>query len=150
MFLPFKFSRHRNNTSFYHSGEQVIYWHIDWIFVNADNLKIPDAKIRETEKLSAVISKFLDLPVTDPLSEKLQYYKSVGVPGLKFYLKAEQKAGKKFFEVDPSLTVGECLKKKIIIEYPTIHIVLKDHDCGYDVIDSGKLICYSLMAWLGV
>lgn len=108
------------------------------MFGNADNLKLTDKEVPEIATISSVLTKYLSKQDDDCLQEKLQYYQAVGIPGVKVFLKAEQKKGKKFYELDPSLTLRECLEKKLIIEYPTIHVVLKDHSCGYDIIDSGE------------
>nr|CAI5870461.1 unnamed protein product [Callosobruchus analis] len=135
-FLPFKFQRRRQNSTRIKGTE--IHWHIDWIFVNADNLKIEDRSVPETEKIGMAVGKHLQQNnnSSDQLSERLQYYRAVGVPGVKLFLKAEQKAGKKFFELDPDDNFTVALARKLIIEYPTIHVVLKDHACSYIVIDS--------------
>nr|CAH7762000.1 unnamed protein product [Callosobruchus chinensis] len=134
-FLPFKFQRRRENSTKIKGFE--IHWHIDWIFVNADNLKIADC-VPEGEKIGRAVGKHLQQNnnSSDKLSEILKYYRAVGIPGMKLFLKAEQKAGKKFFELDPDDDFRTALARKLIIEYPTIHVVLKDHACSYDVIDS--------------
>lgn len=135
-FLPQKFARHRNNTTQLHFKTNIIYWHIEWIFVNADNLKLSIAKVPETEKLGSILIKNCFKSDVPDLQEKLQYYRSADLSGLKLFLKAEQKPGKKFYELDCNITLKECLAKKLVIEYPTIHVLLKDHGCAYDVIDS--------------
>ncbi|XP_060525456.1 box C/D snoRNA protein 1 [Cylas formicarius] len=135
-FLPDKFARHRVNSSHVHFKSNIIYWHIEWVFVNSNVQKIYDQKISENEKLGTVLSKHLIKQEVPELQEKLQYYQSAGISGLKLFLKAEQKSGKKFYELDPTMTIKEGLRKKIIIEYPTIHVVFKDHSYGYCVIDS--------------
>ncbi|KAG5884407.1 hypothetical protein JTB14_007005 [Gonioctena quinquepunctata] len=132
-FLPFKFARRKNNTTCLFKN--IIYWRIEWIFVDADKLKVFDAQVCETEKLSAIMSKYLDRE-DEFLSEKLQYYRSVGLPGVQMLLKAEQKGVNKFYELDPTVPLKENLEKKLIIEHPTINVVLKDRECGYHVIDS--------------
>ncbi|CAH1984208.1 unnamed protein product [Acanthoscelides obtectus] len=135
-FLPFKFQRHKENTTRIKGTE--IQWHVDWIFVNADNLKVADKCVPETEKLGLAVGKHLQQNnnASEGKNETLQYYSAVGVPGVRLLLKAEQKAGKKFFELDPDDSLKKALAKKLIIEYPTIHVVLKDHVCSYNIIDS--------------
>ncbi|XP_056633513.1 box C/D snoRNA protein 1 [Diorhabda sublineata] len=135
-FLPSQFTRRKNNTTNFQSATAQIFWHIEWIFVNADNLRLYDENVPETQKLGGILQKYF-MPDNDKLlAEKLQYYQAVGIPGVKLFLKAEQRTIKKFYELDSSMTLKESLANKLIIEYPTIHVVLKDHGCGYDVIDS--------------
>ncbi|XP_057663645.1 box C/D snoRNA protein 1 [Diorhabda carinulata] len=135
-FLPSQFTRRKNNTTNFQSATAQIFWHVEWIFVNADNLRLYDENVPETQKLGGILQKYF-MPDNDKLlAEKLQYYQAVGIPGVKLFLKAEQRTIKKFYELDSSMTLKESLANKLIIEYPTIHVVFKDHGCGYDVIDS--------------
>lgn len=136
-FLPYKFERHRKNTTQANFKTNIISWHIEWVFVNADNLSLSTARVLETEKLGSVVNQFLVKQEDPVLQEKLQYYQAADVSGLKLLLKAEQKSGKKFFELDYTLSIKENLVNRLIIEYPTIHVVLKEHAAGYDIIDSG-------------
>ncbi|XP_019869971.2 box C/D snoRNA protein 1 [Aethina tumida] len=134
-YLPNEFGRHRKNTTRLDFKTKKIHWHVDWVFVNADNLKISET-VPEDQKLSLVLQKYLVKQDDEALQEKLQYYQAVDLPGIHLYLKAEQKAGKKFYELDASDTLTECLRRKLVIEYPTIHVVLKGHESLYNVIDT--------------
>ncbi|KAF2894344.1 hypothetical protein ILUMI_11822 [Ignelater luminosus] len=135
-FLPRNFARHKRNTTYLNFKSNVVFWHIDWIFVNADNLKLSDDNVPETAKLSNLLHKYMVLQEDKTVQQKLQYYQAVDLPGIKLYLKAEEKAGCKFYELDPLRNLKDNLKNKIIIEYPIIHIVLKEHSSSYDILDS--------------
>ncbi|KAF5302696.1 hypothetical protein FQR65_LT08438 [Abscondita terminalis] len=135
-FLPRNFARHKQNTTRLHFATNIVYWHIDWIFPNAENFKITDDAVSETERLSNLVSKYLVAQDDLALQEKLQYYQAVNLPGIRLFLKAEQKSGNKFYELDPLESLKDNLRKKVIIEYPTIHVVLKEHSHVYDVLDS--------------
>lgn len=137
-YLPYKFERHRINTTYYKFKENVIYWHIEWIFFNAAGLKLFDERISENEKISSILSKYFNVKKEDPLYERLQFYQAAGLYGTKVFQKAEQKRGKKFFEVDMNTTIKETLHNKIVIEYPIFYVVLKDHESAFDIIDSGN------------
>lgn len=128
-----------NTTCFKFKGN-IIYWHIEWVFFNANCLKLYDERISENEKISTVLSKHFDIEKEDPLYEKLQFYEAAGLLGAKVFQKAEQKRGNKYFEVDINTTLKENLHKKIVIEYPIFYVVLKDHESSFDVIDSGNLL----------
>lgn len=116
----------------------MIEWHIDWIFVNSENFKISEEKVKENLRLSKILDKYLNKQEDEALQEKLQYYQAADLSGIRILLKAELKSGKKFYELDSTYTLRECLKSRIIIEYPTIHLVLKDQASFYDIVDSGK------------
>lgn len=136
--LPYKFLRRKINSTCYKAKCNTIYWHIEWKFVNADDLILSDQRIPETEQLATVVSKYFNNQEDKVLSEKLQYYEAAGLADTKLLLKAEQKGGNKFYELDPSLTIKECLANKLIVEFPVIYVVLEDQAFGYDVIDSGN------------
>lgn len=116
-----------------------MHWHVEWIFFNAENIKICDKRIPENQKLSTVLAKYFELQNEDSLYEKLQFYQAAGLNGVKVFLKAEEKRSNKFYQVDLNSCIKEVLFNKIIIEYPTFHVVLKDHEHSHVVIDSGDI-----------
>lgn len=107
------------------------------MFTNAENLKLVDAKVSESSKLSNLLGKYLVKQDDKVLQDRLQYYQAAALPGIKLLLKAEQKAGIKYFELDLLASLKDNLKNRTIIEFPTIYVVLKEHAGIYDVIDSG-------------
>lgn len=137
-YLPYQFERHRVNTTYFRFKDNVIYWHIEWIFFNANCSKLYDKRVSENEKISCVLSKYFDIQKEDPLYENLQFYQSAGLYGVKVFQKAEQKRGNKFFEVDMNTTIKETLNNKVVIEYPIFYVVLKGHGSSFDIIDSGN------------
>ncbi|CAH1380955.1 unnamed protein product [Tenebrio molitor] len=140
-FLPKTFVRHKNNSTYFNIEKELIEWHVEWIFVNSENFKISENNVPENVRLSLLLDKYLSKQEEVELQEKLQYYQSADLPGIKILLQAEQKSGKKFYELDPTFTLKDCLKNKIIIEYPVIHLVLKDHGNCYDIVDSDDEDC---------
>ncbi|KAK5650924.1 hypothetical protein RI129_001953 [Pyrocoelia pectoralis] len=136
-FLPRDFVRHKRNTTRLHFASDIIYWHIDWIFPNADNLKLSDDNVPETDRLSSLLHRYLN-DENKVIREKLQFYIAVDLPGIKLLLKAEQKPGHKYYELDPFENLRDNLRNKIIIEYPTVYVVLKEHLHLYDVIESDE------------
>ncbi|XP_063906184.1 box C/D snoRNA protein 1-like [Zophobas morio] len=135
-FLPRTFARHKNNSSMFNTGTKIIEWHVDWVFVNSENFKVSEERVPENGRISSILSKYLAKQESEEMQEKLQYYQAADLPGIRILLKAEQKSGKKFYEIDPTYTLKDCLRNKIIIEYPTIHLVLKDQALFYDIVDS--------------
>ncbi|XP_017782423.1 PREDICTED: box C/D snoRNA protein 1 [Nicrophorus vespilloides] len=133
-FLPPSFERRKVNSTKLKGC--VINWHLDWVFVNADNLKFSDEAVPETEKLSSVLDKYLNEQEDKVLQERMQFYQASGLPALRILLKAEQKKGKKYYELDPEDSIRDNLRGKMIIEYPIIHVMMRDHAIGLDVIDS--------------
>lgn len=121
-------------------SSKIIFWHIEWIFPNAKNLRLIDRKVPETEKLGRILNKYFIKQEDSVLQENLQFYQSANLSGIRLFLKAEEQPGKKFYEIDSSASIKENLKGKVIIEYPTIYVVLKHHANSYEIIDSGRFI----------
>ncbi|CAK9812859.1 Box C/D snoRNA protein 1 [Anthophora quadrimaculata] len=148
-FMPQHFSRHKNNTTFLNWKSNELYWRIEWIFPQAEYTKWVTEKALETTRLSALMEEILDpvkslenkndieeLNLRMCLNDRLQFYQAAGLPGVKVLLKAEKiaKSDLKFYELDITLTLMENLENKIIIEFPVIYIVLKDHSYMYEII----------------
>lgn len=131
--MPPCFVKRKQNKTFLHFKTNTIYWQIECIFVNADNLRIINQKVAETDKLCTVLNKCFTTH-----EEKLQYYKASDITGIRIFLKAEQCAGNKFFEVDVADSVKENLRGKIIVEYPTFYVVLKEHADIFNTVDAGS------------
>lgn len=99
-----------------------------------------DKKVPETEKLCSILHKYFVKQEDAVVQEKLQYYQACDVTGIKIFLKAEECAGNKYYELDPVETLKESFKNKTVIEYPTLYIVLKEHATMFTLIDEGKIL----------
>nr|XP_033327640.1 box C/D snoRNA protein 1 [Megalopta genalis] len=150
-FMPQHFSRHKNNTTYLNWKTNELYWRIEWIFAQADHTKVVTGRALENTKLSKIIEDILDpmksfedtndiaeLNLRKCLTDRLQFYQAVGLPGLKVLLKAERviKSDSKFHELDVTLSLQKNLENKTIIEFPTIYVILKDHSDIYEIIDT--------------
>lgn len=132
--LPQSFTRHKANTTKFDVKRQIIDWHVDWVFVNSEHYQISEETVPENIPLGAVLDKYLNPEQNSNKYENLQYYQAAGIPNIKLLLKAEQRSKGRFFEIDFKDTLKDALRNKTIVEYPTIHLVFKDH--SYDIIDS--------------
>ncbi|CAK9810384.1 Box C/D snoRNA protein 1 [Anthophora plagiata] len=152
-FMPQHFSRHKNNTTFLNWKSNELYWRVEWIFPQAEYTKWVTEKALESTRLSSLIEEILDpvkslenkndieeLNLRMSLNDRLQFYQAAGLPGVKVLLKAEKiaKSDLKFYELDVTLTLMENLENKIIIEFPVIYIILKDHSYMYEIITTDE------------
>ena len=150
-FMPQHFSRHKCNTTYLNWKTNELYWRIEWIFPQAEHTKWFTERASETSRLSNLAEQILDplsslenkndieeLNLRMILNDRLQFYRATGLSGIKFLLKAERvvKSDSKFYELDVTLALKENLEKKIIIEFPTIYVILKDHSGMYEIIDT--------------
>ncbi|KOC65985.1 Box C/D snoRNA protein 1 [Habropoda laboriosa] len=150
-FMPQHFSRHKSNTTFLNWKSNELYWRIEWIFPQAECTKWVTERSLESTRLSLLIEEILDpvkslenknnieeLNLRMSLNDRLQFYQAAGLSGVKVLLKAEKiaKSDLKFYELDITLTLMENLENKVIIEFPVIYIVLKDHSYMYEIINT--------------
>ncbi|XP_057325794.1 box C/D snoRNA protein 1 [Microplitis mediator] len=150
-FLPHSFSRHKENTSYYNWKSKELFWKIDWIFPQAENIKWSTKKALDTTRLSELIENVLD-PLNTPadtedcdesatrqiLSDKLQFYRAAGLSGVEILLKAEKikKSNSRFYKLDLTSSLRDNLSNKTIIEFPTLYVIFKDHVDMYEIVDS--------------
>ncbi|XP_012269747.2 box C/D snoRNA protein 1 [Athalia rosae] len=153
-FLPQNFTRHKENTTYYKWKTRELFWRVEWIFPQAENMKHIETRVLESERLSTLLERVLD-----PLAEKdvsndtievmnlkimhrdrLQYYRAAGLNNIKILLKAEKvkKCDSRFHELDFTETLQENLQKKTIIEFPVLYVILKDHMDMYEVLDTDE------------
>lgn len=144
--LPIVFQKRKKNTTTFDNESQTLFWHVDWVFPLAENLVLPDDKINENEKISSSSTKFFVKQEDKVLQDKLQFYQSTGQSNVIYLLKAERKGNNKFYELDPDQTLRQCLKNKVIIEYPEIYIVMNHHKDCFEIL-SGTIIntCFKCM-----
>lgn len=139
-FMLEHFTRRKSNKTYFDTKQNIVFWRIEWIFPNAENLRIIDVKVNENEELSKLVNRFIDPESQEEFVGKssLEYYQSRGVNGLKILLKAEgvKKSQKRFYELDLKKSLKENLSDRTIVEFPIIFIVFNELADSYDVIDS--------------
>ncbi|XP_032675875.1 box C/D snoRNA protein 1 isoform X2 [Odontomachus brunneus] len=155
LFMPQNFSRRKTNSTYLNWKTNELFWRIEWIFPQADNIKWIMKKTLETTKLSTLVNQVLDpvsslkgnvditelnVKLSKTLADKLKFYKAAGLNNLKVLLKAEKvkKSSYRFYELDFALTLEENLKNKTIIEFPTLYVIMKNHSDMYEVIDTDE------------
>lgn len=136
-FLLPNFDKHKANKTYYDWASKVIYWCVEWRFINADNRIIMDERCCESHTMTELCGKYLD-PTSSFTS--LASYRSAGLDNIVLLLKAEgiRKSQNRFYPMDLSKTLQENLQGKTLIEYPVVYAVLKLNVQQYDVINDGK------------
>ncbi|GAB1859554.1 Zinc finger HIT domain-containing protein 6 [Camponotus japonicus] len=152
LFMPQIFNRHKENTTFLNWKTNELFWRIEWIFPQAQNIKWIMKRTLDNTRLSTLVEQVLDpvsledesdiekLNIQLALADKLQFYRAAGLTSIKVLLKAEKvkKAHSKFYELDLTLTLQENLENKTIVEFPTLYVIMKDHSNMYEIIDTDE------------
>lgn len=136
-FLLPNFDKHKVNKTYYDWTSKVIYWCIEWRFINADSKIIIDERCCETDAMTQLIAHYFDYASS---ISSLACYRSKGLNGVALLLKAEgvRKNQNRYFAMDLSKTLQENLKGKTIVEYPVINVIFDTDIQKYDVINNGK------------
>lgn len=136
-FLLPNFDKHKSNTTYYDWASKVIFWCIEWRFINAQNKIIIDERCCESKLMTELIAKYFDY--SNSISS-LACYRSKGIEHIALLLKAEgiRKCQNRFFAIDTSKTLQENLRGKNIVEYPVIYVIFDSDIPTYDIINSGE------------
>lgn len=136
-FLLPNFDKHKTNTTYYDWTSKVIYWCIEWRFINAHNKIIIDERCCESNLMTELIGKYFDY---SNLISSLACYRVKGLNHVALLLKAEgiRKSQNRFYAMDASKSLKENLKHKNIVEYPVIYVIFDSDVQAYDIINSGK------------
>lgn len=139
-FLLENFSRRKENTSFLDWKKNIIYWRVDWVFLNAESLLFVDKKCCEDDTLETLLDKYVNEqnPEVVPMKKCLEYYQSEGIANLIILLKAEgvKRSRNRFFRLDYTKSLKENLAGKVLVEYPCIHIAYDKDILDSDIIES--------------
>lgn len=133
--LP-NFDRRKTNTTFYDWKSKVIFWRIEWRFIEGKTIIAFDKQSNETETMTSLISKYFE---NKNMNEPLERFREQGLKNLTLLLKAEgiRKSQNRFFPIDLSKTLQENLFKRTIVEFPVIYVVFNENVSEYDVISNG-------------
>ncbi|KAI4483138.1 hypothetical protein M0804_008193 [Polistes exclamans] len=150
-FMPQHFTKHKKNTTFLKWKTNELFWRVEWIFPQAENIIQITERALETVRLSTLLEQVLyplnateeksnieELNLKLSLNNKLQFYQAAGFSGLKVLLKTEKivKSSNRYHELDVSLTLKENLENKTVVEFPTLYVILKHHIDMYEIVDT--------------
>ncbi|XP_031625915.1 box C/D snoRNA protein 1 [Contarinia nasturtii] len=136
-FLLPNFDKHKANKTYYDWASKVIYWCIEWRFINANNKIIIDERCCESKTMNELIEKYV--VSCDSLSS-LAGYRSKGLGKILLLLKAEgvRKSCNRFYRMDVSKTLQENLQEKTIVEFPVIYVIFDSDLQDYDIINNNE------------
>ena len=118
--------------SFYDPKADAIVWHVEINFSNADfKTRI---KINENTKIVDSIQSIIDKVE----NKQLEFYKAQGKSKLKVLLKAEglKRNQNRYFDLNINKSLKSNLSGKVVIEYPSISVLMDHCTDGYELIMS--------------
>lgn len=133
-------SKRKQNSSKFNKTEQCILWRIHWLFPQA-GVEYIDKWVSEHSVLCDVLKKYIDPEEADPVyKQSLKNYISIGLQGVSVFLRVEPLPASKlrYYELDTSKTIKDCLANKTIFEFPTLHVVLPNNVASYPTSDPSE------------
>lgn len=131
-FMNTALAKRKRNFTFYDKNQDEICWHVQLIFPSADFKMVK--KFNENTKVLDIVKQVLD----NHENKQLDFYRAQGMSKIRVLLKAEgvKKSHSRHYELDLEKTLKECLANKVVIEYPTIYVVMNHLMDDFEVIDS--------------
>ncbi|XP_041646380.1 box C/D snoRNA protein 1 [Cheilinus undulatus] len=132
-FLPVNFTKSRENSTFYLAKERLFLWHVKLIFPQSGT-EFSQRRVSEKKTLEQILTPYIHPTESDPVTrQKLKMYVHAPFDHVKVFMKAEgRKANSvRYHELDIHNSLRDNLSYKTLIEYPVLHVVLKDHWKNY-------------------
>ncbi|XP_029563788.1 box C/D snoRNA protein 1 isoform X2 [Salmo trutta] len=132
-FLPNTFTRSRENSTICLKKENRFLWHLQLLFPQSSS-EFTERRVSDDQTLKQILTPYIHPTESEPVRrQKLKMYVHSPFDHVRVFMKAEgRKANSvRYQELDVAKTLKENLKFKLVIEYPMLHIVLKDHCHDY-------------------
>ncbi|XP_038601225.1 box C/D snoRNA protein 1 [Tachyglossus aculeatus] len=124
--LPIGFTKRRENSTMFNKKEQRFYWHLKLLFPQS-NAEYTEKRVPEDKTLREILRTYIDPERSDPvIRQRLKAY-TLSQADIQILMKIEnmQQNLVRYCELDSSKSLLDNLKNKVVIEYPTLHVVLK-------------------------
>ncbi|XP_060629846.2 box C/D snoRNA protein 1 [Anolis sagrei] len=125
--LPVGFTKRRENSTVFSKKEQKFFWHLKLIFPHS-HAKFTEKRVPDDKPLCDILKAYIDPQASDPvICQRLKIYTTSSPSDIQIVMKVENKphVSARYEELDANKGLLENLKGKVVIEYPTLHVVLR-------------------------
>ncbi|XP_039340030.1 box C/D snoRNA protein 1 isoform X2 [Mauremys reevesii] len=125
--LPIGFTKRRENSTTFNKKEQKFYWHLKLIFPHS-HAEYTVKRVPDDKMLGEILKPYLDPEESDPvIRQRLKIYTMSPQSDVQILMKIEnrQHNSVSYDELHTSKSLLDNLKDKVVIEYPTLLVVLK-------------------------
>ncbi|XP_060088133.1 box C/D snoRNA protein 1 [Heteronotia binoei] len=125
--LPIGFTKRRENSTFFNKKEKKFYWHLKLIFPHS-HAKFTEKRVPDDKPLCDVLKYYIDPLESDPvICQRLKIYTVSPPSDIQILMKVEitPHSTSRYEELDASKGLLDNLRGKTVIEYPSLHVVLK-------------------------
>ncbi|XP_008297806.1 box C/D snoRNA protein 1 [Stegastes partitus] len=127
-FLPVSFTKSRENSTFFLNKEKQFLWHLKLIFPQSSS-EFSQRRVCDRQTLEQILTAYIHPTESEPVTrQKLKMYVHAPFDHVKVFMKAEgRKANSvRYHELDIQKSLRDNLSYKTLIEYPVLHVVLRD------------------------
>ncbi|KAM6217082.1 box C/D snoRNA protein 1 [Rhynchocyon petersi] len=128
--LPCGFTKRKENSTFFDKKNQQFCWHLKLLFPQSQAVYV-EKRVPDNKTINEILRTYIDPEKSDPVfRQRLKAY-IYSPAGVQILMKVEcvQQNLVSYYELDPCKSLLDNLKNKVIMEYPTLHVVLKG-SCG--------------------
>ncbi|KAM6922056.1 box C/D snoRNA protein 1 [Xenentodon cancila] len=142
-FLPVTFTKSKENSTFFLTQEKLFLWHLKLLFPQSSS-EFSQRRVSDKQTLKQILSAYIHPTESDPVTrQKLKMYVHAPFGDVKVFMKAEgRKANSvRYHELDMEKSLRENLSFKTVIEYPVLHVALRDHWTDYPLKGPAESTC---------
>ncbi|XP_015360225.1 box C/D snoRNA protein 1 isoform X1 [Marmota marmota marmota] len=124
--LPTGFTKRKENSTIFDKKKQKFCWHVKLQFPQSQAEYI-EKRVPEDKTINEILKPYVDPEKSDPvIRQRLKAYIHSQTE-VQILMKVEymQQNLVRYYELDPYKSLLDNLKNKVIIEYPTLYVVLK-------------------------
>ncbi|XP_021514856.1 box C/D snoRNA protein 1 isoform X1 [Meriones unguiculatus] len=124
--LPNGFSKRKENSTVFDHRKQQFCWHVKLQFPQSQAEYI-EKRVPDNKTINEILKPYIDPEKSDPvIRQRLKaYVQSQTVVQILMRVENMQQNLIRYYELDPYKSLLDNLRNKVIIEYPTLHVVLK-------------------------
>ncbi|XP_021571595.1 box C/D snoRNA protein 1 isoform X2 [Carlito syrichta] len=136
--LPNGFTKRRENSTFFDKKKQQFCWHVKLQFPQSQAEYI-EKRVPDDKTINEILKPYIDPEKSDPvIRQRLKAYIRCQT-GVQILMKVEhmQQNLVRYYELDPFKSLLDNLRNRVIVEYPTLHVVLKGSSNDMKVLHQG-------------
>ncbi|XP_006149500.1 box C/D snoRNA protein 1 [Tupaia chinensis] len=137
--LPNGFTKRKENSTFFDKKKQQFCWHVKLQFPQSQAEYI-EKRVPDDKTINEILKPYIDPEKSDPvIRQRLKAYIR-SQTGVQILMKVEhmQQNLVRYYELDPYKSLLDNLRNKVIIEYPTLHVVLKGFSSDMKILHQVK------------
>ncbi|KAM7317832.1 box C/D snoRNA protein 1 isoform X1 [Alexandromys fortis] len=137
--LPNGFSKRKENSTVFDHRKQQFCWHVKLQFPQSQ-AEYVEKRVPDNKTINEILKPYIDPEKSDPvIRQRLKAYVH-SQTGIQILMRVEnmQQNIIRYYELDPDKSLLDNLRNKVIIEYPTLHVVLKGSISGVQLLHQVK------------